>query len=104
MVYKKKILHLTLKEEWFDLIAVEQKKIEYREFKEYWISRLMNKHDDSLKEFDEIHFKNGYSKDCPFMRVECIEVELGYSRTYDADCFKIHLGKILEIKNWLKDK
>jgi len=23
------------------------------------------------KSYDEIHFKNGYNKDAPFMRVEC---------------------------------
>lgn len=57
-----RILHLTLMKKWFDLIAAGKKKIEYREIKPYWIKRLS-------KDYDEIHFKNGYNKDCPFMRV-----------------------------------
>lgn len=35
-----KILHLTLKKKWFDMILSGEKKEEYREFKGYWINRL----------------------------------------------------------------
>ncbi len=59
-----KILRLTLKKKWFDLIASGSKTVEYREFKPYWEKRL------SGKRFDEIHFRNGYAKDAPWMRVE----------------------------------
>jgi hypothetical protein len=81
-----KILHLTLKKIWFDQIASETKTIEYREVKPYWTARIEN------KEYDEIHFRNGYSKDCPFMRVEY----KGYTKRNNN--YEIHLGKILEIK------
>jgi hypothetical protein len=37
-----KILHATLKGKWFDMIASEEKKEEYRELKEYWGKRLIN--------------------------------------------------------------
>lgn len=37
-----KILHLTLKKKWFDLIAAGEKREEYREIKTYWIDRLLN--------------------------------------------------------------
>ena len=65
-----KVLHLTLKRKWFDLIASGEKTTEYREYKPYWIKRLDG------KEYQEVHFRNGYSKDSPFMRVllEGIEV------------------------------
>jgi len=59
-----KILHLTLKRKWFDLIASGKKKIEYREYKPYWEKRLVG------KEFQEVHFRNGYSNDAPFMRAK----------------------------------
>jgi len=67
-----KILHLTLKKKWFDMILSGEKKEEYREPKQYWISRLF---DEGLlfydhKEFDIIRFKNGYQKDAPQMDVE----------------------------------
>ena len=69
----KRILHLTLKKKWFDLIASGEKTHEFREIKRYWETRLMERAKCGLirkKIFDEIHFKNGYSKDAPFMIVK----------------------------------
>src|SRR6478609_2178429 len=37
-----KILHLTLKKKWFDMIASGEKKEEYRELKPYWAKRLID--------------------------------------------------------------
>jgi hypothetical protein len=36
------ILYLTLKKEWFDQILAGTKTSEYREYKKFWIKRLMN--------------------------------------------------------------
>ena len=57
----------------------------------------------NFKIFDEIHFKNGYSKECPFMRVECLCIT--YGRFEGKLCYAISLGKILELnersaKDW----
>lgn len=38
---EKKILHLTLKKKWFDMILSGVKKEEYREVKAYWVDRLL---------------------------------------------------------------
>ena len=95
---EKKILHLTLKKEWFDEIAMGKKKSEYREDKPYWRKRLIGS-DGIFKQFDEVHFRNGYSKNSPFMRVEFITT----SRILNAKdiwIFGIYLGDILEIRNW----
>jgi hypothetical protein len=59
-----KILHLTLKKQWFDMIASGVKREEYREMKPYWHKRLAN------RKYDAIQFRNGYSKDAPTMLVE----------------------------------
>lgn len=86
-----KILHLTLKKQWFDAVC-KDKKEEYREIKPFWYSRLidtgrgkvmmkeccanlMNPNSASLwnfehgyyprKSFDYVSFKNGYRKDAP---------------------------------------
>ncbi len=64
-----RILHLTLKKKWFDLIASGKKKIEYRVFKPYWEKRLLDEN-GMIYRFDEVHFKNGYDKNAPFMRVD----------------------------------
>lgn len=96
----KKILHLTLKRKWFDLIADRVKTIEFRDIKPYWVKRLED------KVFDEVHFRNGYSKDSPFMRVEFISIERvspprAWFSNYDSNGqYAIYLGEILEIRNW----
>jgi len=83
-----RVLHLTIKRKWFDLIVSGEKTEEYRDAKRYWIDRLYG------RVFDEVHFRNGYRPDSPFMRVEC----QGIDRI--ADRYTIKLGKILEIKNY----
>ena len=87
MKHNKKILHLTLFKKWFDLIARGAKKREYRDIKPYWTKRLVG------KKFNEIYFKNGYSKNAPFMRVQL----KGMKR--EKDKYTLILGKVLEIKN-----
>jgi len=84
----KKILHLTLIRKPFDMIINGEKIEEYRERKDYWKTRLEN------REYDEIYFKNGYSKDAPFMRIEYEGLRIEENR------YVILLGKILEVKNY----
>lgn len=92
-----RILHLTIKKKWFDMIAKGEKKQEFREAKTYWWQRLINE-DGSKKEFDEIHMRNGYSKDNPFMRIKWNGWIPGY---YEGDlCYAIDVSEIIEITNW----
>lgn len=52
-----KILHLTLKRKWFDLIASGKKREEYREIKNYWAARFLNvKRNEGLEasEWEEV--------------------------------------------------
>lgn len=91
---KKKILHLTLKKKWFDLIASGKKKEEYRDFKQYWKRRLLH------KMYDEVQFRNGYRKNSPLMRVEIRGVSIADVHFEDKikKIFIIKLGKVLKIK------
>lgn len=67
-----KVLHLTLKKKWFDMIASGEKKEEYREVKMYWATRLQNGFPETYgidtgfnadwKEYDYIHLRNGYNR------------------------------------------
>lgn len=86
-----RILHLTLKRKWFLQIASGFQTIDYRSIKPYWNSRLMN------REYDEVHFRNGYRPDSPFMRV----IYLGAAPVHleDGFYFAIELGDVLEVKN-----
>lgn len=103
-----KVLHLTLKRKWFDLIASGQKKIEYRVAKQYWIRRLIG------KPFTHIRFKNGYAKKAPAMTVEIkdkllrtgdqlheqgLEPQNGEPIDYNDDFILFKLGRVSDIEN-----
>lgn len=100
------VLKLTLEKKWFDLIASGEKKVEFREYKPHWISRLMR--DGVLRDdFTEVHFRNGYKSDAPFMRVEMENLTL-YKKEFIAPMngeeitaykyFLIGLGKVLKLR------
>jgi len=91
------ILRLTLHRQWFDAIAEGTKTEEYREVKYYWNKRFLTEYGE-FKEFDEIHFTNGYGPTRPFMRVEWRGCRLG--KHEGKSVYIISLGDILEIKNW----
>ena len=90
-----KILHLTLKQKWFDLIASGDKKEEYRDIKPYWDRRLNN------NKFDAIQFRNGYSQHAPSMLIELKEHLSGLGITEwgapeGAAVHILRLGRIIE--------
>jgi len=89
-----RILHLTLKKKWFDMIAFGVKKEEYREMKPYWHKRLLN------KGYDVIRFRNGYAKDSPTLTVEYkgLESSLGiieWGAPEKTPVYILKLGRIL---------
>lgn len=86
------ILHLTLKRQWFDAIANGTKSVEYRAMTDYWATRLERRH------YDEIHFRNGYSVHVPFMRVECLGLDI--AERHGQVMYAIRLGRVLELRNY----
>jgi hypothetical protein len=67
-----RILHLTLKKKWFDMIASGEKREEYREMKPYWHKRLLG------QKYDAIRFRNGYAPTSPTLTVELKELYSGF--------------------------
>lgn len=93
-----KILHLTLKKRWFDMILSGEKKEEYREIKPYWQKRLSGNYPDVIV------FKNGYAKDAPTITIQCLGITTGFavsewSDNWQGEVFVIGLGNIIETKN-----
>jgi len=88
---EQKILHLTLKKKWFDLIMVGKKKVEHRELKHYWTKRLQ-------KQYEVIKFVNGYGKDKPFMIIEYLGIDTKGMKL-NPPTYNLMLGKILETGN-----
>lgn len=101
-----RVLHLTLKRQWFEMIIHSGKIEEYREVKPYWEKRLFNvNHNGQPKEYDIIRFKNGYGKNVPEMDIEwkgCWKGEGDpmYGAEIGVEYYVIWLGKILSIKNY----
>lgn len=85
-----KELILPLKKKWFDLIKSGIKKEEYREYKEFWKKRLLDKYyeDDECRQFsyryfDKVTFTCGYpAKDDKNRRITFTNptIRIGYGR------------------------
>jgi len=90
----KKILYLNLMKKWFDQIASGEKKIEYRQVKNYWVARLFDK-DGVPISYDYVIFRNGYAKDSPSVILEYNGV-VGISDFEGVECFELELGNICE--------
>lgn len=109
-----KILYLTLKKQWFDLINSGIKTEEYREIKPYWIKRLTKCKGNCDKincwscltrtsigfhpsNYTHVHFRHGYAKEAPVMKFEISGITIGCGNPdwggADKDVFIIKLGK-----------
>ena len=71
-----KILRLTLKKKWFDLILSGEKLEDYRTDKPFWASRLCDKNGQAKKDFDLVECKNGYGKNVPTIYREFKEITM----------------------------
>lgn len=90
-----KILYLTLKKQWFDLINSGIKTEEYREIKPYWIKRLENHN------YDIVEFRHGYKKDAPKMSFNIKEIikstgKSEWGAAENTQYFTIKLGERLK--------
>ncbi len=87
---KKRVLYLTLYRKWFDCIAAGWKRVEHRNYTEYWRTRLIG------KSYDEIHFINGYGAARPWMRFEYGHL----AHNVETGKLDIHLGRLLDSGNY----
>ena len=98
-----KMLNLTIKKIWFDMIASGEKKEDYRELKDYWWSRLTELigNEQPYRKFDLIVFRNGYNKNSPVMTAECLGITAGIGKIEwgapSTVCLIIHIGKVIMI-------
>lgn len=66
-----KILHLSLKAKWYNMIESGEKTEEYREIKEYWKKRLVGKN------YDAVQFSYGYTKRTMLFRLDSVSIGIG---------------------------
>lgn len=106
-----KVLKLTLKKQWFDMILSGEKKEEYRKVKPFWEKRLIFNYDELIDElgvvefaeYDLVEFTHGYGNHRPKVTLECKGIEIGKGNPdWGApleDVFIIKLGNEVERKN-----
>lgn len=82
-----KPLFLILKKVYFDKIILGTKKIEYRDYKAFYISRLMR--EGKYRDFKVVRFKEGYNTNAREMSVEINQI------VHKNGAFEIHLDKII---------
>lgn len=99
------MLVLPIKKQWFEMIAMGEKKEEYRELKPYYHTRIKNTFGFDYKNKQvEIVFRNGYKYNSPSVKCLC-ELEVGEGKKeWGAKPKKryyiLKILKIIEIKNW----
>lgn len=70
---EKKVLTLTIKKQWFDMIVSGEKTEDYRVIKTYWMNRFLQ----HAKEFTHALFINGHRKDSPRIEKEIESITIG---------------------------
>jgi hypothetical protein len=95
-----RVLKLTLKKKWFDMIASREKKEEYREIKPFWAKRFLGHH-ATLNPYFFVLFRHGYATDAPEIMLECKCIEVGtakpeWSDNWQGEVFVIKLGDIID--------
>ena len=95
-------LELTLKRQWFDMVASGEKKEEYREQSDWIMSRLKG------KQYATVRFRNGYNADSPVCVCEYKGWRIGEGRPewgYDGfPLVVIKLGRVLERPDMIATK
>jgi len=99
---EKKDLFLRIKRCWLDKILSAEKTIEYRDFKDFYISRLCIIKDGEIvdvKKFDTITLVAGYRKDAPKATFESKGVFIAVDKEGNPIEFEIEIGKLISKSN-----
>ena len=93
---EEKILHLTLKHKWYDMIATGEKTEEYREIKRYYEKKFYN------NDYTHVVFHRGYTKTT--MKYAINSLTIGYGRPEwgaekGKNYYKIILGERIYEQN-----
>lgn len=111
---KEKILYITLKKKWFDMILSGVKLEEYRDLvsrisgkPSYWQPRLIEKDKhgrEQFKAFTHVVGRNGYQKDAPEFKAVIENIRVGQGKSdwgavEGVNYFIIEIGDIVSCKN-----
>ena len=92
---RKKVLYLSLKKKWFDMIKSGEKKEEYREMTSYWIKRIT----DIKSCMDELNTLVMTGKPVPMKPYTHVHFTLGYPKKDDYDKHMIFELKSIRVRH-----
>src|ERR1700680_4226255 len=91
-----KTITTTLKREWFALIVDGDKRIEYREIKPYWTTRLR-----AVTVPFQLVLRNGMLPPVPVVTVRIDRVVPSPRRTMKrSGSYALHIGRVLKVEHW----
>jgi len=91
----------TLQREWFAKIVDGSKKIEYREIKPYWTSRL-----SKVQPPFRLVLRNGMNHPIPVLtlRIDRIVPNPRLKGTRRKGSYALHIGRVLKVEHWDRKK
>ena|ERR1700679_3471477 len=89
----------TLKRQWFAKIVDGTKKIEYREIKPYWTSRL-----SKISTPFRLVLRNGMNPPIPVLTVRVDRIVPNPKGTARRGTYALHIGRILKVEHWNRKK
>ena len=81
-------LHLVLTFYWFDEIAIGNKTIEYRENKEFWRKRILE------KDYDRVIFHRGYTSEIIIADMDSVDLGECPYEDWDDTYIRIHFSNV----------
>jgi hypothetical protein len=88
------VITTTLKRRWFAEIVAGTKRIEYREIKPYWTSRLRK-----VRTPFKLVLRNGMNPPIPVLTVRIDRITRPKSGP-DKGTYALHIGRILKVEHW----
>ena len=85
----------TLKRRWFAEIVAGTKRVEYREIKPYWTSRLLK-----VKTPFRLVLRNGMNPPIPVLTVRIDKVTPKPDQRRRSGTYALRIGRILKIEHW----
>jgi hypothetical protein len=94
------IITTTLKREWFAKIVDGSKRIEYREIKPYWTSKLRK-----VNTPFRLVLRNGMSPPIPVLTVRIDRiVPSPKGKARKGGDYALHIGRVLKVEHWDRKK
>jgi hypothetical protein len=93
------VITTTLKREWFAAIVARTKRIEYREIKPYWTSRLRK-----VRTPFRLVLRNGMTPPIPVLTVRIDRIIPSPKGHRRGGTYALHIGRVLKVEHWDRRK